>query len=147
MGQKWCIVQPNSKRFKNSNGKKVPANKDLQTKYIKNETKQEAIALVDELVLTAKYDGSKKPNYSHDWLDNNGQNDWEYWTTYVQDKNNTIWEATLNIANSSNGEKILYDINPIKKVGQSVESDTSRTNHSISQIQQNTTENHKKILS
>jgi len=26
-----------------------------------------------------------------------------------------IWEATLNVANSANGEKILYDISPIKK--------------------------------
>ena len=38
--------------------------------------------------------------------DENGKNDWEYWTTYIQDKNNTIWEATLNIANTSNGKKI-----------------------------------------
>ncbi len=34
-------------------------------------------------------------------------------------------KATLNIANTANNEKILYDINPIKKVGQSVKSDTS----------------------
>jgi len=141
------IMIADSKRFKNSKGKKIPANKDLKTKFIKNEVKQEAITLVDELVLTAKYDGSKTPNHSHDWLDNNGQNDWEYWTTYIQDKNNTIWEATLNIANSTNGEKILYDITPIKKVGQSVKSDTSPTKHSISQNQKNTTENQKKSLS
>lgn len=122
-----------SKKFQNSKGKKVPANKDLKTKYIKNEIKQEAITLIDELVLTAKFDGGKKAKYPHGWIDNNGQNDWEYWKTYIQDKNNTIWEVVLNIANSSNGEKILYDISPIKKVGRSVKSDTLPTHKSISQ--------------
>lgn len=57
----------------------------------------------------------------------NGKNDWQYWTTYIQDKNNTVWEATLNVTESANGVKYLYDINPIKKVGQSVKSDTSTT--------------------
>ena len=81
--------------------------------------------LIDELIETANFDKSKAPLYSHDWLDNNGKNSWDYWTTFVQDRNGTIWEATLNIANTANNEKILYDINPIKKVGQSVKSDTS----------------------
>ncbi len=57
----------------------------------------------------------------------NGKNDWQYWTTYIQDKNNTVWKATLNVAESANGVKYLYDIDPIKKVGQSVKSDTSTT--------------------
>ncbi len=57
----------------------------------------------------------------------NGKNDWQYWTTYIQDKNNTVWEATLNVTESANGVKYLYDINPIEKVGQSVKSDTSTT--------------------
>lgn len=118
-------------RFKNQNGKSKPVNKDLTSKYIKNEVKQEAIALIDELIITSKYDNSVTPLYSHEWLDNYGNNDWEYWTTYIQDKNNTIWEATLNIANASNGEKILYDIYPIKKAGQSVKSDTSTANNII----------------
>lgn len=38
-----------------------------------------------------------------------------YRKTYIQDKNNTVWEATLNIAESKNGEKILYDIVSIKE--------------------------------
>ena len=121
------IAEKNA-RFKNKTGKKVPVNKDLTTKYIKNEVKQEAIALVDELITAAEYNRSSTSNYSHDWLDNQGENDWEYWSTYIQDKNNTIWKATLNIANSADGRKILYDIDPIKKVGQSVESDTIPTN-------------------
>ena len=118
------IAKPNI-RFKNRAGKSKPVNKDLTTKYIGNKTKQEAVVLIDELIETANFDKSKTPLYSHDWLDNNGKNSWDYWTTFVQDRNGTIWEATLNIANTANNEKILYDINPIKKVGQSVKSDTS----------------------
>lgn len=57
----------------------------------------------------------------------NGKNDWQYWTTYIQDKNNTVWKATLNVAESANGVKYLYDINPIEKVGQPVKSGTSTT--------------------
>ena len=118
------IAKPNI-RFKNRAGKSKPVNKDLTTKYIGNKTKQEAVVLIDELIETANFDKSKAPLYSHDWLDNNGKNSWDYWTTFVQDRNGTLWEATLNIANTANNEKILYDINPIKKVGQSVKSDTS----------------------
>lgn len=118
------IAKPNI-RFKNRAGKSKPVNKDLTTKYIGNKTKQEAVVLIDELIETANFDKSKAPLYSHDWLDNNGKNSWDYWTTFVQDRNGTIWEATLNIANTANNEKILYDINPIKKAGQSVKSDTS----------------------
>ena len=126
------IVEYN-KKFKNKNGKRVPVSKDLASKNVKLQTKQESIALIDELILTAKYDSSLPSLYSHDWVDNYGNNDWEYWTTYVQDKQNTIWEARLNIATTTNGEKILYDINPIKMVEQSVKSDTSTTNPIISQ--------------
>lgn len=118
------IAKP-EERFKNRNGKTKPVNKDLTTKYIGNEAKQEAVVLLDELIETASFDTSKNPAYSHGWLDNSGKNNWDYWTTYVQDKNGTIWEATLNVANAADGRKILYDIGPIKKVGQSVKSDTS----------------------
>lgn len=127
-------IAKSNARFKNRNGKSIPVNNDLTRKYIDNETKQEAIALIDELITTAKFDDSKSSLYSHGWLDNNGSNNWEYWTTYIQDKNKTIWEATLNIANSANGEKILYDISPIKKAGQSVKSDTSTANKSIAPL-------------
>ena len=135
------IAESNNK-FKNKSGKKKSVNKDLTTKYIDNKTKQESIALIDELIQTSKFDSQKTPLYSHDWLDNYGKNNWEYWVTYVQDKQNTIWEATLNIANTANGEKILYDINPIKKMEQSVKSDTSPSPNNIthpnSVVNQNT---------
>ena len=65
----------------------------------------------------------------------NGKNDWQYWTTYIQDKNNTVWEATLNVTESANGVKYLYDIDPIEKVGQPVKSGTSTTGDIVAQNQ------------
>lgn len=49
---------------------------------------------------------------------------------HIQEKNNSVWEATLNVTNSANGEKILYDIFPIKKKesGASVKSVASTNN-------------------
>ena len=47
-------------------------------------------------------------------------------TNISQDK------SDVNNNSMQNGEKILYDINPIKKVGESVKSDSTATNNSIS---------------
>ena len=44
------IAKP-SASFKNHNGKRRPVNHDLTTKYIANEAKQEAVVLIDELIL------------------------------------------------------------------------------------------------
>lgn len=126
-------IAESNRRFVNKKGKKVRVNKDLSEKYIGNKVKQEAIALVDELITTSKPDSVKPSRYSHGWLDNNGKNDWDYWTTFIQDKENTVWKATLNIANTAYGEKILYDINKIEMVEQSVKSDTISTIDSIAQ--------------
>ena len=97
----------------------------------------ESIALIDELIIASYLNEDSKneldSKYPHGCLDNYEKNKWEYWKTYIQDKENTIWEVTLNIANSTNGEKILYDIYPIKKVEGSVTSDTTTTNDSVSQ--------------
>ena len=116
-----------SEKFRNRNGRKVPVTKDLSTKRNGTKVKQESVVLADELIATSRYKDREKAKYPHDWLDNDGKNDWQYWTTYIQDKNNTVWRATLNVAESANGVKYLYDIDPIKKVGQSVKSDTSTT--------------------
>ena len=122
------------KRFVNSKGKTVRANNDLATKFSGNKVKQEAVDLIDELVLTSTTSGTKDPaKHPHDWIDNNGKNDWEKWTANIVDKNNTVWEAELNIATSANGEKLLYDIDPIKKVGQA---GTSATSSPISTLPQ-----------
>lgn len=56
----------------------------------------------------------------------------KYATAY-QDKENAIWEATLNVATTTNGEKTLYDINPIRMVEQPVKSGTISTNNRVSQ--------------
>ena len=116
-----------SEKFRNRNGRKVPVTKDLSTKRNGTKVKQESVVLADELIATSQYKRPRKAKYPHGWLDNNGKNDWQYWTTYIQDKNNTVWEATLNVAESANGVKYLYDIDPIEKVGQPVKSGTSTT--------------------
>lgn len=116
-----------SEKFRNRNGRRVPVTKDLSTKRNGTKVKQESVVLADELIATSQYKRPRKAKYPHGWLDNNGKNDWQYWTTYIQDKNNTVWEATLNVAESANGVKYLYDIDPIEKVGQPVKSGTSTT--------------------
>ena len=116
-----------SEKFRNRNGRRVPVTNDLARKNRDVKVKQESVVLADELIATSQYKRPKKAKYPHGWLDNNGKNDWQYWTTYIQDKNNTVWEATLNVAESANGVKYLYDIDPIEKVGQPVKSGTSTT--------------------
>lgn len=116
-----------SEKFRNRNGRRVPVTNDLARKNRDVKVKQESVVLADELIATSQYKRPRKAKYPHGWLDNNGKNDWQYWTTYIQDKNNTVWEATLNVAESANGVKYLYDIDPIKKVGQPVKSGTSTT--------------------
>ena len=118
------IAKPNEK-FINSKGKKVPVNKDITTKYNKSKTKQESVVLIDELVITSRLKTSEYANKAHGWLDNNGNNKWDYWRTFIQDKNNAVWEATLNIATTENGKKYLYDIDPIKMVAGPVKSGTN----------------------
>lgn len=131
-------------KFRNKNGKLVPVYKHLKG-YLKNDVKQEAIALIDEVITVSTYDESNATNYPHDWLDNNGKNDWEYWTVYLQEKNNSVWEATLNIANTANGEKVLYEIFPIKMVEQPVKPGTSTTEHNISQSSQESQEKYSEM--
>lgn len=137
------IATPNE-YFRNKNGRKISVTEDLARKNRKVKIKQESVVLADELIATSQYKDREKAGYPHDWLDNNGKNDWQYWTTYIQDKNNTVWKATLNVAKSANGVKYLYDIDPIKKVGQSVKSDTSTT---VDIVAQNQTESQAQIRS
>ena len=126
------LAAKNDKITKN-NGKKKPVLKELYNKYIGNETKQEAVVLADELIEASKYDRTEASNYSHDWLDNYGKNDWEKRTVYLQDKNNTVWEATLQIANSADGRKILYDIDPIEMAEGAIKSAPTTANNNVPQ--------------
>ena len=119
--------------FKNQSGKPHKVLKELYHKHNDLVIKQEAVVLIDELIANAKYDSSASSTYSHGWLDNNGKNDWDYWKVFIQEKNKTVWEATLNIANTANGEKILYDIDPIKKVEEAIKSASNTTDNIIHQ--------------
>ena len=109
-------IENSRKRFKNKSGRFVQVNKDLTVKHIRQKIKQEAVILSDELIYASNYKENAPAHHSHGWLDNNGKNDWEKRTVIIQEKNNSVWKATLHIANTQNGEKILYDIDPIKKV-------------------------------
>ncbi len=118
------IAQP-SQRFRNANGKRVRVNKDLTEKFNRNSVKQEAVVLVDELISTAKEGQPNPARHPHGWLDDNGQNPWFKWTTYIQEKNGSVWLAYFNIATATDGTKHLYDVDPIKIVEQAGTSATS----------------------
>ena len=107
------LVEKNEK-ITNANGKKKQVLKELYNKHIGREIKQEAVVLANELIEASENAGAELAHHPHDWLDNNGENNWDERTVYIQDKNNTVWNATLQIANSTDGRKILYDIDPIK---------------------------------
>ena len=124
-----------SEKFRNRNGRKVAATKDIAVKGNAVKIKQETVVLADEVIRTSQYKESKPASYPHGWLDNNGKNAWDKRITYLQDKNNTVWEATLHIATSTNGVKYLYDISPIKKVGRARELATSTTGDIVAQNQ------------
>lgn len=109
------IAEPDLK-FVNDKGKKTYVNRDLSSKFTNRSVKQEAVALVDELVTTSSFNKEEKARHPHGWLDNDGKNRWERWTTYLQDKNNTVWEASLRIATAADGTKYLYDIDPINEI-------------------------------
>ena len=72
--------------IKNKNGKKRQVLKELYNKNNNITIKQEAVVLADELIANAKYNTSATSTYSHDWLDNYGKNDWDYWTVFIQEK-------------------------------------------------------------
>lgn len=100
-------------KIKTQSGGKMAVLEELYRKGINHEVKQEAVVLADELISASQYNSSNPAKHTHDWLDNNGQNKWDERKVYIQDKNKTVWEATLHIANSTDGRKILYDITPI----------------------------------
>ena len=127
--------------FKNEKGNRRQVIKEIYSKYNGNKVKQEAVVLADELISTAEFNGRTPAKHKHDWLDDNGKNDWDIWEVYIQEKNKAVWKATLNVANTQNGEKILYDIGPIKMVEQAGESATSTTNYSISDVGENVNKN------
>ena len=56
-------------------------------------------------------------------------------------KNNTVWKAKLRIANSINGEKLLYKIFPTEKVEEAQAMGTTTTNPNVAQPTPNVNNN------
>ncbi len=127
----------NNEKIINENGKKYRVLEELYRKNIYRKIKQEAVVLADELIEASKYDEPSKAKHKHDWLDNDGKNLWDSRTVHIQDKSNAVWEATLHIANSTDGRKILYDISPIKMVEEAGKSASTTTNNSITENGEN----------
>lgn len=132
-GNPVTFIVAENKKFKTEKGKKVPANKDLATKYSNNKIKQEAIVLIDELAMTATNPHEEDAKHKHDWIDDNGKNKWDEWEVYLQDKNNAVYMTKLKIANSIDGKKRLYDIDTPKKIeeGRGKSRTTTSTRNSI----------------
>lgn len=126
------ITIADKRRFTNKSGKRAKANSDL-THHTDVNIKQQAIANSEELILAASFVKQEDASHPHDWLDDNGNNKWDLWKVHIQEKNNTIWTASLRIANTTNGEKVLYDIGPIKKVEGGGTAPTQSTNNNILQ--------------
>lgn len=118
-------IASEDKYFRNKNGRRRRATHDLMYKNSNIPIKQEAVVLSDELIETARDPRYEPSKYPHDWLDANGQNPWAQWTTYLLDKNNTIWRATLSVSTASDGKHYLYDIGKIEKIGQASKLATS----------------------
>ena len=60
-------------------------------------------------------------------------NEWDVWKVYLQEKNKTVWEAILRVANTTNGEKVLYEVYPINMVEAARKPGTSTTNGTVTQ--------------
>lgn len=131
-GKPVKIKIANGTKFRNSKGKKVAANRDLKLS-LDQHVKQEAIVLVNELIAASSFDKYEEAKHTHDWLDNDGKNPWDVWDIMMQEKNNSVWAATLKVANTTNGEKILYAISNIKKVEGPGTSGTTATNNNVPQ--------------
>ena len=125
-------IADSSRRYKNSKGKSIPVNNHI-TSFLKDSVKQEALILADEVIATSRFEGTEDALHAHDWLDNDGKNQWDVWKVFLQEKNNSVWEATLKVANTTDGEKILYELYPIELVEAAWEPGTSTTNDMVAQ--------------
>jgi hypothetical protein len=76
-----------------------------------------SITQIDEVIVTSTRTNVTPSTHSHGWLDNNGQNDWETWTTYAVDVSANIWKLELSVATSDENIRYLYDVSNIKKQG------------------------------
>ena len=74
-------------------------------------TRNLAIVHMSEL-LKVSQNQSTSEEHSHQWLDENG---WILRTAVIQDKEDNVYAATLNIADGKRG-KILYEINNVRPI-------------------------------
>ena len=58
--------------------------------YFDNSDNIESEIDVDEIIETAVPKETLPSKYSHDWLDDNGKNDWDYWKVIIQEKNKQV---------------------------------------------------------
>ena len=124
-------IAEGKRRYKKTNGKSVPVNNHI-TSFLNNPIKQEALILADELIAASHFDGQEKAVHAHDWLDDDGKNPWDVWKVFLQEKNNSVWEATLKVANTVDGEKVLYEVHPIEMVEAARKPGTSTTDNKVS---------------
>lgn len=124
-GNEYLITVLGSEKYLAENGKRIHANSDFRKKHINNKTKQEAIALIDEVVISSKIvNDSEEAKHAHDWIDNDGKNKWSSLHTYVVDKSGDIWSAVLSISKGTDGKNYLYDLST-KKEGERVGNTTA----------------------
>ncbi len=75
---------------------------------------------------------NEKSKYPHGWLDDNANNDWSKYITYVVDSNHDIWEVTLHVSLTDDNRNVLYDITVnTQKVEQEVNSSTSPLDNKV----------------
>ena len=79
----------------------------------KHDRDRHIIAHAKELVEVSKNTNTSNSENSHQWLDKNG---WDFRKVYIVNHRGDILEATLNIANTEDGRKVLYDINKIRTI-------------------------------
>lgn len=83
----------------------------------KQDRDRHIIVHAKELVEVSKDINASNSENSHQWLDKNG---WDYRKVYIVNHRGDILEATLNIANTKDGRKVLYDINKIRPISLAV---------------------------
>lgn len=79
----------------------------------KNETKKLVIVNSVETAEISHF-SKNTDEHSHQWLDENG---WEERTSFVMNRDGTIYPVTLHIAKTRDGRNILYDVNVKIKEG------------------------------
>lgn len=115
-GDRWMArIADRKERYRDKNGSLKSATDHFRRDGRKKHAKQEAVALIDEVFSTARYGTHKAAKYSHGWIDNDGQNEWNYWYTYLQDKEGNVYRAVLNVSTTDTGEHILYNIAVIQE--------------------------------